>query len=83
MLKIIFTHVPIAFEILDCKIDLVFSIFNLFRSAAKFYLCAAAENLYKQAQTAGGSAPSAEGDASQPTGGKDGDVIDAEVVDDK
>jgi molecular chaperone DnaK len=44
---------------------------------------AAAENLYKQAQTAGGAAPSAEGGASQPGGEKEGDVIDAEVVDDK
>ncbi len=45
---------------------------------------AAAENLYKQAaQTPGGTAPSPEDGASQPNGQKEGDVIDAEVVDDK
>jgi molecular chaperone DnaK len=44
---------------------------------------AAAENLYKQAQTTGGAAPSPEGGASQPNDQKEGDVIDAEVVDDK
>ena len=44
---------------------------------------AAAENLYKQAQTPGGTAPSPEDGASQPTGQKEGDVIDAEVVDEK
>jgi len=44
---------------------------------------AAAESLYKQAQSAGGAAPSPEGGASQPNGQKEGDVIDAEVVDDK
>jgi hypothetical protein len=44
---------------------------------------AAAENLYKQAQSSGGAAPSPEGGASEPTSGKEGDVIDAEVVDDK
>ena len=45
---------------------------------------AAAESLYKQAQAAGaggGAAP--EEGASQPSGEKQGDVIDAEVVDDK
>jgi molecular chaperone DnaK len=44
---------------------------------------AAAENLYKQAQTADGTAPPPEGGPSQPTGQKDGEVIDAEVVDEK
>jgi molecular chaperone DnaK len=46
---------------------------------------AAAESLYKQAQSAGasGGGPSADGGASQPAGEKQGDVIDAEVVDDK
>ena len=49
---------------------------------------AAAENLYKQAQTAGGGGGSAgpaseESKASQSAGEKQGDVIDAEVVDDK
>jgi len=47
---------------------------------------AAAETLYKQAQSGGGAGstgPSAEGGASQPSGEKQGDVIDAEVVDDK
>ena len=44
----------------------------------------AAEALYKQAQSGGGGAgPSAEGGASQPADGKQDDVIDAEVVDDK
>jgi molecular chaperone DnaK len=49
---------------------------------------AAAEALYKQAQSAGGGAaaggPSAEpGAGSQSAGEKQGDVIDAEVVDEK
>jgi molecular chaperone DnaK len=44
---------------------------------------AAAENLYKQAQAPDGTSPSPEGGASQPTGQKEGDVIDAEVVDEK
>jgi len=52
----------------------------------------AAESLYKQAQTSGaggggsdqgGDGASAGGGASQPSGEKQGDVIDAEVVDDK
>jgi molecular chaperone DnaK len=43
---------------------------------------AAAEALYKNAQASGG-APSSEAEASQPSGEKQGDVIDAEVVDDK
>jgi molecular chaperone DnaK len=46
---------------------------------------AAAESLYKNAQSGsgGGSGPSPEGEASQSSGEKQGDVIDAEVVDDK
>jgi len=47
---------------------------------------AAAENLYKQAQaggSAGGSASAGENSASQPSGETQGDVIDAEVVDEK
>jgi molecular chaperone DnaK len=48
---------------------------------------AAAESLYKNAQSSGAgggsTGPSAEGEASQPSGEKQGDVIDAEVVDDK
>jgi molecular chaperone DnaK len=50
---------------------------------------AAAESLYKQAQSAGGGpehpggASAGDGQASQPSGEKPGDVIDAEVVDDK
>jgi molecular chaperone DnaK len=45
---------------------------------------AAAESLYKSAQASGGgTGPSPEGEASQPSGEKQGDVIDAEVVDDK
>jgi molecular chaperone DnaK len=49
---------------------------------------AAAEALYKNAQGggapgAGGTGPSAEGGSSQPSGEKQGDVIDAEVVDEK
>jgi molecular chaperone DnaK len=46
---------------------------------------AAAESLYKNAQASGGGGGSAspEGEASQPSGEKQGDVIDAEVVDDK
>jgi molecular chaperone DnaK len=49
---------------------------------------AAAENLYKSAQPAGpgggaGAGPSPEGEASQQAGEKQGDVIDAEVVDEK
>jgi molecular chaperone DnaK len=46
----------------------------------------AAESLYKNAQSSGGgggTGPSAEGGASQPSGEKQGDVIDAEVVDEK
>jgi len=45
----------------------------------------AAESLYKQAQSGGasGAGPSAESEPSQPSGEKQGDVIDAEVVDDK
>jgi molecular chaperone DnaK len=47
---------------------------------------AAAESLYKTAQSSaggGGAGPSPEGEASQPSGEKQGDVIDAEVVDEK
>jgi molecular chaperone DnaK len=45
---------------------------------------AAAENLYKQAQSTGsGGGPSTDGGASEASGGKQGDVIDAEVVDEK
>jgi molecular chaperone DnaK len=46
---------------------------------------AAAESLYKQAQAGGGGAtgPSSEASASQASGEKQGDVIDAEVVDEK
>ena len=49
---------------------------------------AAAENLYKQTQGGAGTGAGdrgsrAEGEASQPSGEKQGDVIDAEVVDDK
>ncbi len=45
----------------------------------------AAESLYKNAQSGGGGAGggSAEGSATQPSGEKQGDVIDAEVVDEK
>jgi hypothetical protein len=45
----------------------------------------AAENLYKQAQSGGGPSASSEGGgpSGQASGGKQGDVIDAEVVDDK
>jgi len=47
---------------------------------------AAAENLYKQAQAPGGgdqgTSPGGQGSA-EPSGSKPGDVIDAEVVDDK
>jgi molecular chaperone DnaK len=45
----------------------------------------AAENLYKQAQSGGGagSGTSPEGSASQASGENQGDVIDAEVVDEK
>jgi molecular chaperone DnaK len=52
----------------------------------------AAESLYKQAQSSGagggggtgqGGGPSAGGGASQPSGEKQGEVIDAEVVDEK
>jgi molecular chaperone DnaK len=52
----------------------------------------AAESLYKQAQASGGGSgggtgqgggPSAGGGASQPSGEKQGEVIDAEVVDEK
>jgi molecular chaperone DnaK len=45
---------------------------------------AAAESLYKQAQASGGGpAPSGDAGASQGSEAKDGDVIDAEVVDEK
>jgi molecular chaperone DnaK len=45
---------------------------------------AAAESLYKQAQgSGGGPAPSGDAGASQGSEAKDGDVIDAEVVDEK
>jgi molecular chaperone DnaK len=45
---------------------------------------AAAENLYKQAQSTGsGAGPSTDGAASEASGAKQGDVIDAEVVDEK
>jgi hypothetical protein len=45
-----------------------------------------AESLYKNAQASGGGqAPpdAGAGASSQPSGGKEGEVIDAEVVDDK